>query len=244
MHCRARIARLTAGVLILSGVLTGACGPVSAGSARFAASVVRVTGKAWQSPTGKRTQSQLAGGALIETGAVVYTGARSNLTLAFADGSRVELRENTRVVVGPKGLENRPDYDSTLCWLSRAQIKVVIGSIWLQIRKHLDGMWGFEVETPAASVAVRGTEFGVTVAEDQSIDVIVAAGLVEVYNSFGRELLSPGQSGHVNRGGKPAKSHENQGKGREKGNGSHGKWPGGKPGGNSGGKKPAIQKPG
>lgn len=232
MHHKAPIARLTAGFLIMAGILAGVCGPVSAGGARFAASVVRVAGRAWQSPPGKQTESKLIGGSLIEAGAVVRTGPGSNLRLVFADGSRAELRENTRVVVGPKGMISRPRYDSPLCWLSRAQIRVVIGSIWLQVRKHLDGVWGFEVETPAASVAVRGTEFGVTVAEDQSTDVFVTAGMVEVYNAFGRELLSPGQSGHVNRGSKPAKSHENQGKAR--GNGSHGKPPSGKPGGNGG----------
>lgn len=105
-------------------------------------------------------------------GDAVRVPAKSRVEVITKDGDLTELQENTEVVFG----ETRP--------LS-FQLKLILGSILAKVspqpRKR------FQVHTPVAVAAVRGTEFGVAVDESGNSEVGVTAGEVAARRTEGAE---------------------------------------------------------
>lgn len=143
--------------------------------------------------TAPQKQARLAHrGDLLAAGYQVVTEKGATVTLIFARGDVVTLRESTCVTVGPAGTTQTQTAQGALRTLNRPQVSLDLGRIWLQIRKRLDGLVGFEVATPAATFAVRGTVFSVAVLPDNSTSVSVRSGVVEAYNELGRTLVDSG----------------------------------------------------
>jgi len=104
----------------------------------------------------------------------VRTGSRSRATVSFEDGSRIELGPN-----GSFTLQEAKKDSSAL--------KLSLGSLRAWVSKALSKH--FEVRTPTAVCAVRGTEFAVEVGAQGNTRVEMFAGLLSVADRAGNEIL-------------------------------------------------------
>jgi hypothetical protein len=124
---------------------------------------------------------QLPAGAILDTGS-------GRLLLRLSDGSEVMVRAHTRLQVQQPSLTD-PSY-----------FQLLLGRIRALINRRTGGAAPFELGTPSAVIAVRGTQFDVEVNPRNVTEVDVVDGLVEVYgrNALGGSvLLEPGFSTRV-----------------------------------------------
>ncbi|PYU28912.1 MAG: hypothetical protein DMG32_01570 [Acidobacteria bacterium] len=126
-------------------------------------------------------------GESLPTGTILDTGS-GRLLLLLSDGSEVIIQAHTRLQVQQPSLAD-PSY-----------FQLLLGRIRALINKRTGGAVPFELGTPSAVIAVRGTQFDVEVNPRNVTEVDVVDGLVEVYgrNAIGRSvLLEPGFSTRV-----------------------------------------------
>jgi hypothetical protein len=134
-----------------------------------------------QSPSNPLRGEQLPPGTILDTGS-------GRLLLRLSDGSEVMVRAHTRLQVQQPSLTD-PRY-----------FQLLLGRIRALINKRTGGAVPFELGTPSAVIAVRGTQFEVEVNSRNVTEVDVAEGLVEVYGrnaAGGSVLLEPGFSTRV-----------------------------------------------
>jgi len=134
-----------------------------------------------QLPTNPLRGEQLPPGTILDTG-------NGRLLLRLSDGSEVMLRAHTRLRVQEPSLTD-PSY-----------FQLLLGRIRALIHKRTGGTVPFELGTPSAVIAVRGTQFEVEVNAHNVTEVDVVDGLVEVYGrnaTGGSVLLEPGFSTRV-----------------------------------------------
>ena len=134
-----------------------------------------------QLPSNPLRGEQLPSGTILDTG-------NGTLILRLSDGSEVLVRAHTRLQVQQPSLTD-PSY-----------FQLLLGRIRALINKRTGGAAPFELGTPSAVIAVRGTEFEVEVNPRNVTEVDVVDGLVEVYGrnaAGGSVLLEPGFSTRV-----------------------------------------------
>jgi hypothetical protein len=134
-----------------------------------------------QPPSNPMRGEQLPAGTILDTG-----GGR--LLLRLIDGSEVLVRPHTRLQLQQPSLTD-PSY-----------LQLLLGRIRALINRRTGGTVPFELGTPSAVIAVRGTQFDVEVNRRNVTEVDVVDGLVEVYGrnaSGGSVLLEPGFSTRV-----------------------------------------------
>jgi len=127
-----------------------------------------------------------ARGELLPPGTVVETGGGSML-LRLEDGSQILVRAHTHLLVQqPTPTE-------------RGYFQLLLGRIRALINKRTGGAPPFELGTPSAVIAVRGTQFEVIVNKRHQTQVDVFQGQVEVIGkSSGKSVfVGPGSSTHV-----------------------------------------------
>src|SRR6202048_5105745 len=125
-------------------------------------------------------------GEQLPPGTILDTGS-GKLLLRLNDGSEVIVRSPTRLQLQQPTLAD-PSY-----------FQLLLGRIRALINKRTGGAAPFELGTPSAVIAVRGTEFDVEVNLRNVTEVDVVDGIVEVYgrNGEGSVLLEPGFSTRV-----------------------------------------------
>jgi len=111
----------------------------------------------------------LAVGQQLEVGVEIHTGA-GRVRLRFSDGSMLVVGDHS--VLRVARFESGPDKPRD------ASLELDVGLIGQQVAKHPGGSW--EVRTPTAVTAVRGTEFMVEVGDDLATAVNVQSGEVKV----------------------------------------------------------------
>jgi len=134
-----------------------------------------------QLPSNPLRGEQLPPGTILDTGS-------GRLLLRLSDGSEVIVRAHTRLQVQQPSLTD-PSY-----------FQLLLGRIRALINKRTGGAVPFELGTPSAVIAVRGTQFDVEVNPRNVTEVDVVDGLVEVYGkniNGGSVLLEPGFSTRV-----------------------------------------------
>jgi len=134
-----------------------------------------------QLPSNPLRGEQLPPGTILDTGS-------GRLLLRLSDGSEVIVRAHTRLQVQQPSLTD-PSY-----------FQLLLGRIRALVNKRTGGAVPFELGTPSAVIAVRGTQFDVEVNPRNVTEVDVVDGLVEVYGrnaSGGSVLLEPGFSTRV-----------------------------------------------
>jgi hypothetical protein len=134
-----------------------------------------------QLPSNPMRGEQLPPGTILDTGS-------GRLLLRLSDGSEVIVRAHTRLQVQQPSLTD-PSY-----------FQLLLGRIQALINKRTGGAVPFELGTPSAVIAVRGTQFDVEVNARKVTEVDVVDGLVEVYarNAVGGSVLvEPGFSTRV-----------------------------------------------
>lgn len=122
-------------------------------------------------------------------GDVLRTNATGQLAVLFADQTQMRLARNTSLVV--KGLGGG---DSAFGLQS--------GTIWGRAQR---GGLGLTVDTPAASAAIRGTDWSLAVGADGRTTLIVLEGLVELSNEFGSVSVAEGEAATAAIGQAPTK---------------------------------------
>ena len=126
-------------------------------------------------------------GEQLPPGTILDTGS-GKLLLRLSDGSEVLVRSHTRLQLQLPSLTD-PTY-----------LQLLLGRIRALINKRTGGAVPFELGTPSAVIAVRGTKFDVEVNPRNVTEVDVVDGLVEVYGrnaGGGSVLLEPGFSTRV-----------------------------------------------
>jgi hypothetical protein len=126
-------------------------------------------------------------GEQLPVGTILDTGG-GRVLLRLSDGSEVLVRPHTRLQLQHPSFAD-PGY-----------FQLLLGRIRALINKRTGGAVPFELGTPSAVIAVRGTQFDVEVNRQNVTEVDVIDGLVEVSGrnpSAGSVLLEPGFSTRV-----------------------------------------------
>jgi hypothetical protein len=126
-------------------------------------------------------------GNLLSPGDVIDTGASGRVILTLTDGSQAVIHPNSRVVI--------KDFRATAS--ARELLDVMIGYVRIKIYHAGKRPNPYRVNTPLASIAVRGTSFSVDVAATGETRVEVYEGMVEVTsqtNPQQKKLITPGRS--------------------------------------------------
>jgi tetratricopeptide (TPR) repeat protein len=135
--------------------------------------------------------SAVIGGKLDVTDRV-RTQAKSRAMVQLAELGRLRINERTT-------LEILPPRETT----SRATIDLKAGAIYFFTRGRPRE---FQVQTPYALAASRGTEFSVTIAADGTSRYQVFEGEVDLTNQLGGVTLESGEAGMVKEGKPPVKT--------------------------------------
>jgi hypothetical protein len=136
-------------------------------------------------PAGSDTWHPASAGEQVEAGSRIRTGPLSTATLAFFDGSTTDMEAQAEVTV--IDLSSRRGGGRVIL------LRQTRGQTYSRVRRLPDRASRFEIETPTASTAVRGTEFAVAVEADGTTSVTVAEGLVEVTAQETTVVVSAGQ---------------------------------------------------
>ena len=113
----------------------------------------------------------LAVGDELDRGAEVHTGADGRVRLAFVDGSTLVVSDHTVMKIERFDLAADKRREA-------ATFVLAAGLIGQKVAPSDNGSW--QVRTPTAVTAVRGTEFMVEVSDDQATAVNVQSGKVDV----------------------------------------------------------------
>ncbi|KQW52255.1 MULTISPECIES: FecR domain-containing protein [unclassified Roseateles] len=138
------------------------------GSAAFAqpvCEVMAVSGEA-QRVDGKA----LAVGDKLDVGTTLRTGGNGRVRLRFIDGSVLVLADRSQLRIEA--------FSASASQPRAAELLLELGLIGQRVTPSASGSW--QVRTPTAVTAVRGTEFSVEVGDDLATAVHVKAGEVDV----------------------------------------------------------------
>lgn len=148
----------------------------SAGSLRIQAQgvtvearITSVQGAATIAGNGRRT-SRVVRGTTLTAGDEIDTRGGGRVVIDLTDGSQVIVMPGSRVVIG--SYQNASSF--------RELLQIVLGRIRVKIN-HIKGKPNpYRIKSPTASIAVRGTEFEVSVEALGETRVVVIDGSVEV----------------------------------------------------------------
>ena len=146
------------------------------------AKVKMVKGKVFWHIKGEKKRKRLSINKVLPLNSIIETGKSSKVVLLLKGGSKVELDENSSIILNRSYLKKV--HQST---------SVIKGSVKFKIKKIFKDK-KFRVYTPTAVVGVRGTEYEIQIAPDGSIAVNVEEGIVEVETEKETAKLSKNQS--------------------------------------------------
>lgn len=181
-------------VLIVGGVV--AFGLLGGGGAEAALATVSIVKSEFEKqPAGGAFTAAIDGEALNRTDNVrTDTDGRGFLT--FFDGSTFEVEPGARVALVE--LAKQPDGATVVA------IEQTLGRSWSSVQKFTNPNSRFEIRTPSATAAVRGTLLEVIVAADGTTTVFVAEGNVDVGGGGATVSVAGGNASTVRRGGQPS----------------------------------------
>jgi tetratricopeptide (TPR) repeat protein len=143
-------------------------------------------------------------GQALLAGDAVRTGPASAASILCVDESQIKLNENTVVIL--KSIAPSPRLKPVTPVKGEpppaSRYEVPEGEIWLR-NKH--EKFRFELETPAITAIIRGTELNIKVQRNGATSVILLEGNVCIANPQGEVCLRPGEEGYAVPGRKPAK---------------------------------------
>jgi tetratricopeptide (TPR) repeat protein len=140
----------------------------------------------------------------LGAGDAVRTGPTSSASILCVDESQIKLNENTTVIL--KKIAPSPRLQPVTPVKGQpppaSQYEVPEGEIWLR-NKH--EKFRFELETPAVTAIIRGTELNIRVGGNGATSIILLDGHVCIANPQGEVCLRPGEEGYAVPGQKPTK---------------------------------------
>ena len=134
----------------------------------------------------------------LEAGDRIRTAPQSSATLVFFDGSVTGLEAETEVTVAQ--MSSRRNGDGAIIVLNQW-----IGQTCNEVQPLSDSASRFEIETPSATIAVRGTDFAADVAADGTTQVMVTRGIVDVTAQHVTVAVLTGQETTVRSGQPPGR---------------------------------------
>jgi len=150
------------------------------------ARIASISGSVFLS-NGLQTPIPAKRGDVLNPGEEIDTRGGGHATIELTDGSLVVVRPGSRIVL--KDFRNAHSL--------RELFDILLGQVRVKIN-HFGGKPNpYRVNSPTASIAVRGTEFSIAVNGVGDTEVIVYEGLVEVTsrsNPHDKVLLHPGQA--------------------------------------------------
>ncbi|MFC1964322.1 FecR domain-containing protein, partial [Chloroflexota bacterium] len=149
----------------------------------------------FQKPGSEKWQPGTDGMTLV-AGSRVRTAADSHALLTFFEGSTLSLEPNTNIEI--QQVERGEQQTTTII------LKQWTGRTWSRVIKMTDQGSRYEIETPTAVAAVRGTLFATEVDETGSTEVTTTSGLVSVVAQGEEVLIPPKQLTRVETGKAPS----------------------------------------
>ena len=129
----------------------------------------------------------------LATGDFVRTRQAARMALLFADDTQLRLHQNT--VLQVKGVATPAQPVTTLL--------LNAGRAWTQTRR-VDGS-RLNLETPAATAAIRGTDWDISVEDDGRTLLTVLSGTVEFSNAQGQVSVGANEAAYAEVGKAPVK---------------------------------------
>ena len=173
--------------LLVVAILAIACAAQSARGQMtpVEARIASVSGSVLLS-SGAQVPTPAKRGDVLFPGEEIDTRGGGRLTIELTDGSLVVVRPGSRILLK----------DFRTASSLRELCEVLLGRVRVKIN-HFGGRPNpYRINSPTASIAVRGTEFGVAVVPAGDTEVVVYDGLVEVTNLSNPQnklLVHPGQ---------------------------------------------------
>jgi FecR-like protein len=157
-------------------------------------SVRSVTGIAWVSAVNRSGPFHPKKNDQLEPGNTIETGYNGRVVIALTDGGQITVLPYSKVI-----LKHFP-----VTYSPRELLEILMGRVLVKIH-HVGGKPNpYRLNSPAASIAVRGTEFIVDVLPSGETLVLVREGQVEVWprnNPGNKRLVTPGGRVIVRPGG-------------------------------------------
>lgn len=120
---------------------------------------------------GTRAPLTLATGDSLKPGDMVVTGDHSSADLRFADGSEVQVIQNTELYIR--------ELSTSRTGATTTQLHVPFGTFFAKVHKLVSRDSSFSVQTPVLTLGVRGTIFQVSVGRGEG-NVAVGEGAVVI----------------------------------------------------------------
>jgi hypothetical protein len=143
------------------------CSAVSFVNADMVAKVASLEGTVQVMKKGTTDWKNARPGMPLEVGDEIYTQAESFAEIRYTIGTVLRMDEKTKLT-----LESSSD--------KTIKSKSAIGTVWINMRKLVSTGKEFEVSTPTAVAAIRGTVYNMSTAADSASDVSVFEGKVAV----------------------------------------------------------------
>lgn len=124
------------------------------------------------------------------SGDVLRTNATGSLAILFSDHTQIRLGRNTALRVKRMGTGGD------------ANLELQSGTIWARAER---GGRGLAIDTPAATAAIRGTDWTLTVGADGKTSLTVLEGMVELTNAYGSVTVMQGEGAVAAIGKAPTK---------------------------------------
>ena len=143
---------------------------------------------------------------VLAAGDVIQTGPASGAAILCVDESQIKLHENTslelRQVAASRRLQLGEVIPAAVVQTVESLYKVNQGEIWL---RNKNDKFRFELETPAVTASIRGTEFNLRVGRAGESVLTMLEGLVNFANQYGGVTLAAGEEGLARPGQAPTK---------------------------------------
>lgn len=189
----------TAGFCIAMGIVGGVSGDLISRVPAHSAIVVQSSGKLMYRSKGSDLWNEARGRVVLHDGDDVYTAPNSAALLKLSDDSVLKLTANTTLRLD-QIVETKSGHSASRLILSA-------GRVYAKVKESIEGLNEFEVYTPTAVAAVRGTVW--SVASNESKDYVsVHKGIVEVGSAGVQVAVTEGQETSVPRNAPPAEPSE------------------------------------
>lgn len=151
----------------------------------FAAAVL-VHGEVQRLDKSGQPVAKVVSGDVLKTGDTIQTGARSTLTVRFADDSRMLVTEKSKIT-----LSSLVNYGKT--GMADTKVQVHQGGTDSQVSPQKGPVARYEISTPALNLAVRGTGFRIQVDEGNGATrTEVVEGLVAGESQGSQAMIAAG----------------------------------------------------
>jgi tetratricopeptide (TPR) repeat protein len=154
------------------------------------ATVLEIAGTVQFLPAGSANWRTCHTNEVLYPGDQLRTGPRSRAAVRLSDKTVFRMGEQSYLRIRPEQKK-------------RSALEILRGVLYFF---HRDNPGEFDLQTPIVSAVVRGTEFHIEVAEDNTTTVTVLDGEVELANNFGELALKSGQQGIAEPGQAPRRT--------------------------------------